>query len=99
VAATILRRIPMDDIIYYLYANGFYLLAAIAVVKLLVIILYKGFDIGYMFENFLMIYTDPGVGATPERIRFRRIHNVVTIIFYAVLLAWIAIVIIVKLVR
>jgi hypothetical protein len=88
----------MDDIVYYLYANGFNVLAIIAVVKLLVILLYKGFDVGYMFENFLVIYTDPGVGATPERIRFRRIHNIITIIFYAVLLSWIAIVAVVKLV-
>jgi hypothetical protein len=89
----------MDDVISYLYENGFYLLAALAVIKALVIILYKGFDFGYLFENFLLIYTDPGVGATPERIRFRRIHNIVTVIFYAVLLAWITIMVIVKLVR
>jgi hypothetical protein len=89
----------MDDVVYYLYENGFYLLAALAVIKVIVIMLYKGFDFGYLFENFLLIYTDPGVGATPERIRFRRIHNIVTIIFYVVLLAWVAIVAVVKLVR
>lgn len=89
----------MDDVVYYLYSNGFYLVAALAVLKVIVIILYKGFDLGYIFENFLIIYTDPGVGATPERIRFRRIHNLITIIFYAILLAWFAIVAVVKLVR
>jgi len=89
----------MDDVISFIYENGFYLLAALAVAKALIIILYKGFDIGYLFENFLLVYTDPGVGATPERIRFRRIHNIATLIFYALLIAWIAIVAIVKLVR
>jgi hypothetical protein len=89
----------MDDVIYFLYQNGMYLIAAIAVVKMIIIILYKGLDIPYLFENFLIIYTDHGIGATPERIRFRKIHNIVTIIFYAVVIAWLAIVAVVRLVR
>jgi hypothetical protein len=89
----------MDDVIYYLYHNGIYILAVLAVIKIIVILLYKGFDLGYVIENFLLIYTDPGINPTTERMRFRMVHNIVTIVFYVVLVAWFAIIAVVKLVR
>ena len=89
----------MDDVIYYLYQNGIYLIAVLAVIKIIIIILYKGFDIAYIIENFLLVYNDHGIGATPQRVRFRRIHNIVTIVFYFVLLAWLSVLAVVKLVR
>ncbi|HEX6916086.1 MAG TPA: hypothetical protein VF145_12645 [Chitinophagaceae bacterium] len=89
----------MDDIIYYFYQNGFYVVAALAVVKMIIIFLYKGLDFGYMFENFLIIYSDTGIGATPQRVRFRRIHNIATAVFYLALVIWLAIVGVVHLAR
>lgn len=89
----------MDDIVFYLYNNGVYLVIALAVIKLIILMLYKGFDIAYMIENFLLIYPDPAAGSTPERTAFRKIHNIFTFIFYAVALAWLAILMVVKLVK
>jgi hypothetical protein len=89
----------MDDIIYFFYENGLYLLIGLAVVKSLLIFFYKGIDIAYLFENFLLIYSDNGIEPNLRRKRFRTIHNIVTVIFYLVLIVWAAITGVVKFAR
>lgn len=81
----------MDEIIYYFYHNGFYLLVILGAIKVLLILLYRGFDLAYLFENFLVIYSSPGIEPSEKRKKFRTLHNIVTITFYIVLLLWIAI--------
>jgi len=81
----------MDDFIYFFYAYGYYFLIVLGIIKIILIVLYKGFDIGYLFENFLIIYSDHGIEPNLRRMRFRRIHNVVTVAFYFVLIVWISI--------
>lgn len=81
----------MDEVIYFVSENGLYLLLAIALVKIVVIMLYKGLDVGYVLENFLIIYTSSGIEYNPARHRFRLVHNILTIIFYFVVLAWLTI--------
>ncbi len=86
----------MDDIIYFFYQNGLYLLIGLVLVKVLLIFIYKGLDIAYLFENFLVIYSDNGIEPNLKRKKFRTIHNIVTVGFYIVLVLWAAITGIVK---
>lgn len=89
----------MDDIVYYFYHNGLYILMGLAAVKVLIILIYKGVDIAYLFENFLIIYISHGIEPNIQRKRFRNLHNVVTFIFYGVLIIWAAIIGVVHLAR
>jgi hypothetical protein len=89
----------MDDFVYFFYAYGYYFLIGLAIVKSVLIILYKGLDIGYLFENFLVVYSDQGLEPNPRRKRFRLIHNIITIIFYFVLIVWVSIMGVVKFAR
>jgi len=86
----------MDDLIYFFYENGLYLLIGLAAIKVLLIFIYKGIDIAYLFENFLVIYSDHGIEPNLKRKRFRAIHNIVTVVFYIVLLLWTAVTGVVK---
>ena len=83
--------VPMDTFISFFYQKGFYLVAGLAVLKILLIFLYRGLDIAYLFENFLVIYTYPGLEANERRKQFRFIHNIVTVAFYFALIVWLAI--------
>lgn len=89
----------MDDIIYFFIENGLYLILGLGIIKVLLIFIYKGIDIAYLFENFLMIYTDHGIEPNIRRKRFRNIHNVITVIFYLILITWGAITAVVKFAR
>jgi hypothetical protein len=89
----------MDDFIYFFYAYGYYFFIGLAIVKVILIILYKGLDIGYLFENFLVIYSDSGIEPSLRRQRFRRIHNIFTVAFYFVLIIWLSIMGVVKFAR
>jgi hypothetical protein len=90
---------PMDDFIYFFYEYGYYFFIGLAILKVILILLYKGFDIGYLFENFLMVYADHGIEPNLRRKRFRRIHNVLTVVFYFVLIIWLSIMGVVKFAR
>jgi hypothetical protein len=86
----------MDESIYFFYAYGYYFFIALAIVKVILIILYKGLDIGYLFENFLVIYSDYGIEPNERRKRFRNVHNVITVAFYFVVIIWLSIIGVVK---
>lgn len=86
----------MDDIIYYFYKHGFTFVLLLAVIKTVLIFIYRGFDLAYLFENFLQVYSDNGLEPNEKRKRFRLIHNVLTIAFYVVLVTWLAITFVVR---
>jgi len=86
----------MDDIIYFFYEHGLKFVIALIVLKSLLIFYYKGLDLAYLFENFLVIYSDHGLEPNPRRKKFRLLHNFLTIVFYILALAWLAITFVVK---
>ncbi|MCE3281552.1 MAG: hypothetical protein K0Q66_289 [Chitinophagaceae bacterium] len=88
---------PMDDVIFYFYHNGIFLLLTLATVKIIIILLYKGLDFWYVVDNFFTVYAELGVAAFPRRRLFRMVHNILTISFFAVLVFWVAIVGVVRL--
>jgi hypothetical protein len=87
----------MDEILYYFYNHGVLLLLSLAIVKIIIIFLYKGVDFWYLVDNFFSIYAELGMADFPRRRLFRLIHNIITIIFYSVCLCWAAIVMVVRL--
>lgn len=88
----------MDNIIYFFYENGFDILLFLAIVKIIFILLYR-FDISYVVVNFFMIFTHEGIEVNPRRTKFRRIHNILTMIFYLVLILWVAISFVIRVAR
>jgi hypothetical protein len=89
----------MDAFIYFFYSYGYYFLVGLAIAKTILIFVYKGIDIGYLFENFLVVYSDHGIEPNLRRKRFRIAHNVLTVVFYFVLLICVSIMTVVKLAR
>lgn len=81
----------MDDVIYWFNQHALTVLLVIAIIKIIVILLYKGPDFIYVLENFLIVYTTLGIEYNPSRKRFRVVHNVLTIGFYFVALAWLTV--------
>jgi hypothetical protein len=86
----------MDAFIDFIYRNGIYLVVFLAAVKAIIIFIYRGLDIAYLFENFLVVYSSPGIEPNLKRKKFRTIHNILTVVFYFALILWVAITGVVK---
>jgi hypothetical protein len=86
----------MDDFIDFFFRNGLYVILVIAAIKVAVIVLYRGLDLAYIFENFFVIYSSPGIEPNLKRKKFRTAHNIITVIFYLMLVLWMAITFVVK---
>jgi hypothetical protein len=88
-----------DTLILLTDKYAIWLVLLIALCKILHIVIYKGVKISYIFNTFFILFS--GVDLTgsknyPQRYRFRSIHNVLTILFYALLLTWLIIHIVLK---
>lgn len=78
-----------DDILYYIYTYGIWVLLAIAVIKLVYLLLNRP-NLSYTLKRYFFIYTDSRiVKDDTERYQFRIVHNTLTWILYLVLVIWI----------
>ena len=66
----------------------------ISVCKVAHIIVYKGVHPRYIFNTYFIIFSGVELSGSKnynQRLRFRQIHNLLTIAFYAFLLTWLII--------
>lgn len=80
-----------DSIILAIDQYAIWIALGIGLYKILHIVLYKGLQPGYLLSTYFVIFS--GVEVTDaknyrQRHRFRRVHNSLTVVFYAVLVLW-----------
>ena len=99
VAKLCLQLPQMDDIISLFNQNGIYFIVVIGAIKLILILLYKGLDPGYMIENFFFLYKDVYLESDPRRRKYRQFHNFLTVMFYLTLALWMIVAAIIRVVK
>ncbi len=80
-----------DSVILLIDKYAIWLAILIAAYKILHIILYKGLQPGYIINNYFIIYDDVEIidsKSFAQRRRYRKVHNTLTISFYAIFLIW-----------
>jgi hypothetical protein len=82
---------PMDELVYLISEKGIYIVLFLAILKVIIIVNYRGFNVEYISTNFFSIYSDTDMEADLKRKKFRKIHNIVTILFYLFIILWAAI--------
>lgn len=83
-----------DTLILLTDKYAIWLVVLIGVYKILHIIVYKGVKPSYIFNTFFTVFSGVEITDTksyPQRYNFRRIHNVLTILFYGLLIIWLII--------
>jgi len=80
-----------DSVILAIDQYAIWAALIIGVYKILHIVLYKGLQPGYLASTYFTIFS--GVEITDaknyrQRRRFRKVHNTLTVVFYALLIVW-----------
>ncbi len=81
----------IDQVILFIDGYFKWIALALAVYKIIHIVLYKGLQPKYIINTYFVIFSGveiSGVRNYNQRTRFRQIHNIITIAFYAVLVFW-----------
>ena len=88
-----------DNVILMIDRYAIWVVFGLAVIKLFHIIFYKGLQPGYIVSTFFTLYSGIHLGDMknyPQRYRFRQVHNLLTVCFYALLVIWAIVHIILK---
>ena len=80
-----------DTIILSIDRYAIWAAIGIGLYKILHIVLYKGFQPGYLVNTYFTIFSGVEITDTKnyrQRYRFRKVHNLLTVIFYSLLILW-----------
>jgi hypothetical protein len=80
-----------DELIFLLHQYLLWMVLLLAVVKLLVLIIYRGLQPLFIGSTYLLIYSRNQIAEAknnPKRNYFRKAHNLLTMCFYLLLGVW-----------
>ncbi len=81
----------IDDVIIFIDTYLIWVAVVIGCYKILHLIFYKGFHPRYIATTYFVILSGgnvSGLRSYSQRLRFRQVHNLLTIIFYSSIAAW-----------
>ena len=79
----------MEKIIIFIQDHSLQAVGILAALKLLHLVIYRGFVLEYIIFNFFKIYSRMDLrDKSPLKRQFRRMHNILTYAFYFIFFTW-----------
>ena len=80
-----------DQVILFIDQYFIWIALGIGLYKILHIVLYKGLVPGYILSTYFVLFSGSPISDTKnynQRLRFRRVHNILTVAFYSFFIIW-----------